>query len=165
MIEAWFFADPAALVAAGAPAGTRFVSGTRDPEAFLTGDPAYLIDTEASCPCWVAKGREKSFRPKWLGKHPRELHPKGYLQWLCRNGAARNCTSYDETANGGRALSMVDWALLLGRPDGQVQYLRALVADLADALQQPPVTGPIQETQASVTSRFTFRPKPVLRNL
>lgn len=51
------------------------------------------------------------------------------------------------------------------RPNGEMQYLRALIADLADALGQDPVTGAVTAHQASVTSRFVLPTNPVLRNL
>jgi hypothetical protein len=138
---------------------------TRDPEDFETTDTAYLQATEDACPCWVTRGRKKQLRPKWLGQLPRHRHPKGYLQWLCRDGDARNCTTYDETTRGGVALENLDWAQLLARPDGEVQFLRSFVADLADALSQEPITGPVTQPQAPATSRFTQRRVRTLRNL
>lgn len=95
MIEAWFFGDPQALRAAGVPAGVAPILSQEGLEDFRTLDLQYECASEADCPSWIAKGRKKADRPKWLGAQ-RERHPKGYLQWLCRDGAAKDCTSYDE---------------------------------------------------------------------
>lgn len=95
MIEAWFFPDHVALSRAGVPAGTNASCAAGDPENFEAIDGPYLAAAESACPCWVERGREKKARPKWLSDHlQRSRHPKGYLQWLCRDGAATNCTTY-----------------------------------------------------------------------
>jgi hypothetical protein len=173
MVEALFFADEGALRAAGVPEG-RHVEFTseRDPEAFVTADPEYRLATADDCPCWHQLPQErrqqvlrkKKLRPKWI-EGRREVHPKGYLQWLCRDGALPACTRYDETVGGGQALAGIGWAEVLGRPAAQLQFLRAFVADVADALDQAPGVGSIHDPQAAETSRFTSRPRPVLRNL
>lgn len=168
MIEALFFADAAALSAAGVADDSPEVLLCRgDPEDFRTSDAAYLADGEAACPCWseLPSGRaKKKLRPKWLGS-ARERHPKGYLQWLCRDGTAKNCTRYDETRSGSRALTEIDWQALLARPNDHFLYLRSLVADIADALNQPPTAGSIHDPQASATSRFASGLNRLLRNL
>lgn len=173
MVEAVFFADEQALRTAGVEDGTTVVFDLQcDPEAFVTADGDYLSATGADCPCWFALPREskqqtlrrKKLRPKWV-EGPRQLHPKGYLQWLCRDGASASCTRYDEKSGGGAALAGLRWEHVLGRPATQLQFLRALVADVADALQQAPTTGSIDDPQARETSRFTARPQPILRNL
>ncbi len=165
MVEAWFFADPAALSTCGA-SPDDVLQVCKDPEDFETDDAQYLVATESECPKWqsLRPSLRKKQRPKWLGQQNRARHPKGYLQWLCRDEFARNCTSYRETS-GGRALAGLDWATIQGRADGQLTYLRALIADLADALDDLPVTGPIHQKQAPVTSRFDQPRYPVLRNL
>lgn len=168
MVEALFFADPGALRNAGVPAGQPVAfASTCDPEAFLTTDAVYLQATEAACPRWseLPAGRKKKLRPKWLGTSSRDRHPKGYLQWLCRDGAEKSCTTYRETEDGGRALAGIDWSTLLSRPGEHVTYLRALLADIEERLGGPAVTGPVQGVQAAVTSRFSARPDAVLRNL
>lgn len=166
MIEAWFFGDPRALVAAGAPPEATPRLAVTDIEAFRTNDESYLAATDASCPCWASR-RDKKNRPKWLGGHSRAHHPKGYLQWLCLDGGAKNCTSYDETHGGGRALSGLRWEALLGEDASRARYLRALLADLADDLGDP-VTGPVAEHDAPPipVTRRSARPRGhVLRNL
>lgn len=187
MVEALFFADPAALRAAGVPAElSAAFAGDRDPEDFNVDDTEYLSATEADCPCWLSlpSGRQKKLRPKWLGLPewypwpPREApipeqerrllwrrgHPKGYLQWLCRDGSRKNCTTYDEVERGGNALKSLDWRAVFGRPAHHSQYLRALLADVANALGaafEPWLSGSL----ATVTSPFVLRNDPILRNL
>jgi hypothetical protein len=169
MVEALFFADSEALQRAGVPAQTAVTfAATCDPEDFQTNDPAYLSATQAACPRWssLPQGRQKKQqRPKWLGGQARDRHPKGYLQWLCRDGAAKNCTTYRETEDGGRALAHLRWPQLLSRPAEHLRYLRALLADLSEGLAESPTTGPVLGAQAQLTSRFTPRREPVLRNL
>jgi hypothetical protein len=89
--------------------------------------------------------RDKKRRPKWLGAQARDRHPKGYMQWLCLDGDHPSCTHYSETDAGGRALTGLRWEALLGAPHSRSPYLRALLADLADALGEAPATGPIVE--------------------
>jgi hypothetical protein len=173
MIEALFFADVTALTTAGVPDAAAVASVVQcDPEDFRTADPAYLVATAAECPCWSRlpesttkeSKRKRKLRPKWLGA-ARERHPKGYLQWLCRDREARTCTRYQESEHGGRALAGLCWDAVLARPDEQLRFLRALVADLEDGLEQVPSAGTVTEVQAPETSRFSPRRCPVLRNL
>ncbi len=168
MIEAIFFADPGALKTSGVPEAMPVdFAPTCDPEDFQTSDTMYLAETAAACPCWsgLPRHRQKRLRPKWLGDVDRARHPKGYLQWLCRDGEASNCTRYNESSDGGKALAGLDWAAVMRRPAEQMQYIRAFVADLEDALGQAPITGAVAGQQARDTSRFTPRTRPVLRNL
>jgi len=163
MIEAWLFGDPEALRTAGVPDGVAPLLDGDDLEDFLTTrDIQYVGALEHLCPCWIANGRKKADRPKWLGDK-RERHPKGYLQWLCHNGGAKNCTSYDESGGGARALAGLSWPVLLDKPG--LRYLGALLEDLAHALGAPtpamrPPGGPTPATS------WTRRPPDhVLRNL
>lgn len=136
MIEAWFFGDPAALRRAGVPPDRPgpFLNSTKSLEDFETMDAPYEAATTRACPEWLARGEKKADRPKWLG-NLRHLHPKGYLQWLCLDGGAKNCTSYDESRGGAAALAQLDWGALLEHPG--LRYLGALLEDLADALGEP----------------------------
>ena len=162
MIEAWFFGDPQALRVAGVPAGVAPNLTSTDLEDFHTIDDPYLRAGEGDCPYWVARGGKTKDRPKWLGAE-RERHPKGYLQWLCRDGDAKNCTSYDESRGGAEALRRLDWQVLLGNPG--LHYLGALLEDLAHALGAPRPAMPPAGGPPPVTS-LTFRPRDhVLRNL
>jgi len=169
MIEAWFFADPKALEAAGVPQNAPVVvDQNQDPECFCTTDADYRNATDASCPCLneLPKARRRTQKPKWLGtEFKRETHPKGYLQWLLLAPNKESCTRYHETRDGGRALACLDWSRLSDRPDGHVLFFRSLVADLADALGEAPSTGPVKLKEADVTS-LSQRPKDhVIRNL
>jgi hypothetical protein len=165
MVEGLFFGEAGALHRAGLPAPTAPYVMPSDPEKFETADPAYCNAREIECPGWVNGGSKKKLKPKWIGNPKRSLHPKGYIQWLTRQEEARSCTRYSETEHGAAALAGLDWATVLARPAEQFQYLRALVADLADALNQEPMTGPVSGHQAPLTSRFVLPPDPLLRNL
>lgn len=160
MIEAWLFGDPAALVTAGVPAGVSPMVDS-DLESYRTSDPAYLAAAETDCPCWIETERPRKHRPKWLVPG-REHHPKGYLQWLCIDGRLKNCTTYSESDSGARALAALDWSGLLARPIEQVRYLRAFLADLAEALNEPPV---VEAKPAPATSLHARPSANVLRNL
>jgi hypothetical protein len=138
---------------------------TSDPEHFEVDDAEYLQAVEAVCPTWVATGRKKKLKPKWIENPRRHQHPKGYIQWLTREAEDKSCSRYSETEQGAAALANLDWAAVLSRPEVQFQYLRALVADLADALGQEPVTGPVQGFRAPLTDRFNLPRDPLLRNL
>lgn len=162
MIEGWFFGDSTAMKRAGvAPP----VIVETDPERFAVEDLEYLQAEETTCPGWIEGGRKKNLKPKWIGNPQRHRHPKGYIQWLTRAGEAKSCSRYSETEHGAAALRDLDWSVVLGRPAEQFQYLRALVADVADALQQPPATCPVVGVCAPLTDRFAVPQNPVLRNL
>lgn len=164
MVEALFFADPDALRSVGAAAAAT-ASFKDAPEKFATNDPAYLAADETACPCWLKK-KERKRRPKWLSPEcPRGSHPKGYLQWLCLDPDAKNCTSYDETRAGAQALAQLRWDRLLQRPADQTRYLRALLDDLSDALGDPALASVPIEVDGSVGTRRRSDPRCVLRNL
>lgn len=168
MIEGWFFADRTALTRAGMPGGaTVHFGGRTDPEAFVTDDARYLAATERDCPvlAGLTPRQRKKARPKWLGTQPRERHPKGYLQWLCREPANRTCTTYAETEGGCAALSEISWASLLGRPDTHFSLLRALVDDLEAGLNTAPSPGIQIGTPSPLTAVATAPRDAVLRNI
>lgn len=168
MIESWFFADPKALANAGVPATqpVHFLDAT-DPEDFNTTDSLYLVARESDCTALaaLAQSKKKKLRPKWLGSQPRGHHPKGYLQWLCRDANERSCTRYHETEDGGRAIAAIDWACLLGRSAAQFSLLRAMIEDLEDGLSSKalvPTPGP---ATPQPTSRIGAHQDAVLRNI
>lgn len=166
MAEAWLFADHRALTVAGV-SGTARVIAEPDLEAFETRDEAYLAATEADCPCWTSTRRRK-YRPKWLGTSPRQQHPKGYIQWLCLDGSAKNCTTYNESMSGSEALKILTWSDVLSRPGAPFRYLRALLADLSVTLGPPSNLAPITEDPDPPipSTRLSARPRDhVLRNL
>jgi len=168
MVETWLFGDPGALSIAGVPTGSP-VHAEPDLEAFETRDPAYLAATSADCPR-IPAARAKKYRPKWLGVADRSQHPKGYVQWLCRNGELKTCTTYAEAGSGAHALRQLDWAALLVRPGSPGRYLRALLSDLAYTLGPPALDvvpeGAIRETSPFAVTSLVLRPQNhVLRNL
>jgi hypothetical protein len=165
MIESWLFADQSALTVAGVPSELP-VFAEPDLERFLTNHPAYLDATERDCPCWTLK-RSKKYRPKWLGALTRERHPKGYVQWLCRDGAAKNCTRYSEGTSGSEALSGLRWEDVLARPGSPWRYLRALLADLSDAVGESPTirVDEAPDPPIPATSLVARPADHVLRNL
>lgn len=166
MVEGWFFGDPRALAAAGVPGSVDVqFAATTDPEDFVTDDPAYLSATEADCPAHQAlpDTRKKKCRPKWLGALPRERHPKGYVQWLCRSPGDKGCTAYEETEDGGRALAGIGWDVLLGRDPAHLALLRAMIEDLEATLGPPTV--PWGSHPSPLTSVTRAPQDAVLRNL
>lgn len=180
MIEAWFFADKNALVNAGVTAEKQVhFASTTDPEAFCTNDAEYLLATaEVHCPKFarLSQKRQKKHRPKWLSKqHLRQHHPKGYLQWLCRDRDARNCTTYKEakgieegTKGGVAALKDIDWSTISTRDPAHFAYLRALIEDLSHGLDCEPAI-PLGSPHGSPpTALGASRPDgiiPLLRNI
>lgn len=167
MIEAWFFADPAALRTAGVPASRPVVfTAQQDPEQFCTDDPAYLSAGSGDCPKWTAlpPDRQKKLRPKWLGASPREQHPKGYLQWLCIDGSQRGCTTYKESASGARALGGLHWPTVFSRQPTQLAFLAALLDDVSDAVNVP-LAGLAGRSLAPETSLACGGQSGILRNI
>ena len=174
MIESWIFADPQGPRNAGvAPQMPVLLAPNRDPEDLLVEHPAYAIASEAECTCWQAlpsdtpqqQKLKNKCRPAWIKAGGlRVRHPKAYLAWLCLSAGERNCTHYQETVGGAQALRDLDWTAVLRRQEA-VPFIRALVADVADALGQDPVTGPVPGVRAPLTDRFHLPRDPLLRNL
>ncbi len=158
MVEAWFFGDPAALATAGV-AEPHHLLADRSLEQFATGDIGYLAATETDCPRWLAK-RQRAQRPKWLGGD-RMFHPKGYVQWLTRDPAARTCTRYNESGNGAEALASIDWTALQAQPE--MNFLNALCEDVAYELRVP--YRPPANVAPVVTSLVRRPPDHLLRNV
>jgi len=167
MIESWLFADPAGPANAGASKPPRLRTDS-DPEAFETDDPEYSADEGSTCTKWrsLPPHYQDKAKPEWLkSSHPRKLHPKRYISWLCRAPKERNCSTYDDHA-GALALQRLDWKQALAKPK-QMKWLRALIADLADGLAKLPRIPKrcLQGEQAALTSIHVDRPLRVLRNL
>lgn len=168
MVEAWFFADSEALMNAGVSEHTAvYFEDTTDPEAFETADPEYLGASATDCPALATlpARRQKKLRPKWLGSLPRETHPKAYLQWLCRDPGARNCTRYSEAEGGSAALAAISWAAMLGRSEAHFALLRSLVEDLEDGLQCGRGVRGVGGQASPLTARSAAPREAVLRNL
>jgi hypothetical protein len=162
MIEAWLFADPACLTAAGVPGDrpTRLTAG-RDPEQFLTDDPDFTSADDAECVVMARKRRRR--RAPWI-RADRALHPKAYLGWLCRDPSLPDCTSYRESDGGAAALRRLDWPTVARRPE-HMRYARALLADLADKLDTWPSTVTRIGEEAPLTSVRHAPKDRVLRNM
>lgn len=174
MLEAWFFPDPAALKATGIPEH-RLPPKLRegDPEAFETDDQEYSDDDGEYCATWQAAikgGRaKKQDRPVWLASRPgippfaRERHPKAYLSWLCRASEAKRCTTYKEARDGVAALEVLHWQRVLGNP-AWCAFARSFLADIADALGQPPSEAIVTLKSPGLLPHARDIPR-VLRNL
>lgn len=168
MIESWIFADPGGAANAGVPSRhlpPRLVQG-QDPESLVTNDPAYTADVGSACTKWMSlpSSYQERQRPEWLKTtHPRERHPKRYLAWLCRDPAARNCSTFSERT-ACNALIRLSWAQVLQNPR-HMTFARALVCDLADGLGCAPADLDLTGDEAPLTSIHTPRSEPVLRNL
>ena len=175
MVESWLFADPDGPARAGAPAAhlpPRLIHA-RDPEDFATDDTEYSADTGQCCTVRNAlpPHAQKAALPEWLKvdsprervKVLREVHPKRYMAWLCRSPTERNCSTYSDRA-GAESLKHIAWGRTLETP-GHMRFLRALLFDLADALNSAPVGFSLTGEQADLTSVNTPRSPRVLRNL
>lgn len=163
MIESWFFGAPSALSRLGVPATPYHLRGG-DHEDFETTDRRYIAEEQAACPGWL-RSRDRGNRPKWLGAGAnRVFHPKGYIQWLMIDGPHPCCTTYSEADAGAAALAAIDWGRLLQSPKCAT-FARALVSDLASALDQAPAVGSWRGIEAHETSIHEVRTAPVLRNI
>ena len=164
MIEAWLFADPAALGRCGVTSPVCF-DDSIDPEQFVTTDALYLAADRSHCPELERQSASKlkKNKPKWLGAS-RAHHPKGYLQWLCIAPEAKTCTSYSETSHGADALKSLDWSLLLQRDVGHFRFLRALIEDLEESLGAS-MFGPVAPALPRPTSRPHAPQDAILRNI
>lgn len=166
MVEAYFYDDPTAFaVAQGGLGRISHRVGGRDPERFevdAPADPDYFADV-GECP---RHRRPKERRCPWGGT-ARGEHPKKYLKYLCREGPPNEfCSTYHETHGGADALAGLNWNRLLATP-GSAPFLRALVEDLADALEQAPAlhTWPAGLTSEAPTALSRAPRERVLRNL
>lgn len=141
MPEAYFYAEPAALVRANAKAESRFEVAQRDTEAFEVNDPAYRA--------WLEKRMPQAVDP--------HKHPKNYLRYLCDPNATIE-RAYRETQEGAKALETLAWSEVTARQDREL-YVRSLLEDFAEGIgtnwQSP---GPV----ATLTAR---RAGGLLRNL
>jgi hypothetical protein len=166
MLEAWVFADPQGPANAGVPPARLPPNwhSQLDPEDFLTQEQDYLGDDACACTAWRAlhERKQREHRPAWLCDS-RELHPKAFLAWLCRDPAEKKCSQYRETHEGAGALRRLDWPAALRHAD-HCTYLRALVEDLADGLGEAlPIAA--SGRVASLTSHRERRNAPLLRNI
>jgi hypothetical protein len=123
MLEAYFFAEPAALTRAGAKAASKVDASTMDLEKFLSTDNDFLTPPDRP---------RGSLLPPWAIAE-RAHHPKSYLQFLCdRSGTIAR--AYVETVGGRAALRELDWSAVLALPS-YTRFLRSLLHDLSSALE------------------------------
>lgn len=175
MPESWLFADPRGPANSGVRSNdaVQLKQGI-DPEQFETDDPAYSADDGSCCKRLHALNQRKGAKARdvpWvIGLAPRyplcsrERHPKAYLQWLCRDPSENYCTRWKESKDGVEALRRLDWHAVLANPTW-CTWLRALVDDLADGLDElPPVPG-ATGMLCPLTARKRDDPDAVLRNL
>jgi phenylpyruvate tautomerase PptA (4-oxalocrotonate tautomerase family) len=129
MLEALFFADPAALTVAGAPVAASVLRAPGDPEQFTATDPTYLDAPEEP-----KKSRKKGVR-RWAVAD-RAHKPKHYLIYLSEQPGG---TPYHETGdkNGGAlALQGLAWPQVFGQA-AECCFARSLFEDVASMLDRP----------------------------
>lgn len=174
MLEAYFFDSPASRTAidrrggtANATSAARVVAG-QPCERFEVdrSDAQYFAAVAASDECPRFR-RPKDRKCPWRDTDGQDkaLHPKKYLQYLCRaSGNERFCTNYAETVHGAAALRVLDWQAVLtaGAP-----YLQSLVEDLADMIGcSPNITLPsLRATALTALDARRADDDQVLRNL
>ncbi|MFE8602909.1 hypothetical protein [Archangium violaceum] len=152
MVEAYFFAEPEALVRAGAIRTSRFDAETTDLEAFVTDDPDYLSHP-------VVPHKQSPKRKSWAIPLPeRARHPKHYLRFLC-DPTDPLTRRYAETQGGAAALCKLDWSRVFAHTE-RVRLARSLFEDIADRLGVP---HPFPGEGHPATS--DFKNARVLRNL
>jgi hypothetical protein len=141
MPETYFYAEPAALVRAGAKTASRFDVALHDTEGFEVDDPAYRQ--------WLAKRAPRAVEP--------HRHPKQYLRYLCDPNANIE-RAYRETKEGVQAMETLAWSVVTARAEGE-RYARALLEDFADGI------GASWESPGPVAPLTARRVGGLLRNL
>ncbi len=126
--------------------------------AVRTGPAEQVRTAWHALPPW----RAKSSMPEWI-REQRELHPKAFMAWLCRDPSAKKCSRYRETHEGKDALERLKWRAALRSPT-HCTFLRALVEDLADGLGET-LALPAGGHVAPLTSHREPRKFPMLRNI
>lgn len=156
MTEAYFFGDAEALARATPRAALAKLAPGMDLEQFQVADPDYLasIPEEARCPL------QGTGKVPWAGED-RGQHPKKYVQYLSRQAPQQPyCSDYRETRQGAAALAALRWSTVLATQ--AVPFARALVEDIAHALDVPNPAAPAGDALTSIFQR----PRPTtLRNL
>ncbi|HEX8704537.1 MAG TPA: hypothetical protein VF815_37240 [Myxococcaceae bacterium] len=150
MIEAYLFAEPAALVRAGATRPSAVDASAIDLEAFETDDPDYLRHPDVP--------HQQSPERKSWAIPGRARHPKHYLRFLCDPNDPYT-RRYTEAKTGAEALRQLAWGQVFSQQE-RVQLARALFEDLALGLGVPhPFPGSAHPATAD------FKSARVLRNL
>ena len=133
MVESYFFGEAAALNRAKANRAPNRFDTARDLEDFEVDDPAYLAPAPPTAP-WKTE--------------PRHRHPKNYVRYLC-DPTGTQLRAYRETHEGLDALRVLAWPTVLEN-EAHATFARALVEDLADALNVP---SPCPGTCSPLTAR------------
>lgn len=120
MVESYFFGEAAALERARANRAPNRLDPARDLEDFEVDDLDYLTPAPSTA-SWKAV--------------PRHRHPKNYVRYLC-DPTGTQPRAYRETHEGLEALRVLDWTTVL-RQEAHAVFARALVDDVADALNVP----------------------------
>ncbi|MDC3959006.1 hypothetical protein KEG38_34445 [Polyangium jinanense] len=152
MVEAYFLAEPAALTRAGATRASTFDATTNNTESsFQVSDREFLAPPNH---------KNKHALPPWASAD-RARHPKRYVQFLC-DPTGTKAQAYKETGGGRNALSKLDWPAVLATST-HAQFVRSLIHDLADALEEPAVA----QRFAGATHPLTWPPRKghLLRNV
>jgi hypothetical protein len=148
MVEAYFFAEPEALVRAGGTRPARLDASSPDLERFLTDDPEYLQHPDVP---------HQQKRKSWAIPE-RARHPKHYLRFLCEP-TQPHTDRYVEARGGAEALRKLAWGGVFAHAE-RVQLARALFEDIADRLGVPhPFPGEGHPATAN------FKAARILRNL
>lgn len=148
MVEAYFFADPEALVRAGGTRLARLDASSPDLESFRTDDPEYLRHPDVP---------HQQKKKSWAIPE-RARHPKHYLRFLCEP-TQPHTDKYVEARGGAAALSQLAWGGVFAHAE-RVRLARSLFEDISDRLGVPhPFPGQGHPATAN------FRAARVLRNL
>ncbi|KFA87480.1 hypothetical protein [Archangium violaceum] len=152
MVESYFYAEPEALVRAGASRPSRVDAAAIDLEVFVTDDPEYLGHD-------FVPHQQSPKRKSWAIPLPeRAQHPKHYLRFLC-DPANPYTDRYVETKGGAAALRELDWSRVFAHGE-RARFARALFEDLALGLGvSPPFPGKGHPATSD------FKNARVLRNL
>lgn len=151
MIEAYFFADEAALQRVGVSSEHPPRLVRRDVEDFETDDPMFL-------PIAQQKNAQQQANGHTWWCH--ERHPKHYLDHLCN----RSGRTYGETSQGCDALAELAWPSLPA-DELALAFARALFEDIADFCGIDNPMGPGQLASATYPAKTTRVSQLLLRNL
>jgi hypothetical protein len=151
MLEAYFFTCPASLEAA-AIQEQYFLVADKDVEDFESIDARYLSKFE-DVPHGNVSGEIHPQTQRWYKKHPKQ-----YLQHLIA-GPDVSGPIYRETKQGAAALSVLSHRDVLATAT-QRTFVRSLIYDLADKLDQPLPVGDLHPATYQQTSKDR-----VLRNI
>jgi hypothetical protein len=133
MTEAYFFAEPEALVRAGCTRRSCFDPAQRDVECFRVDDPDYERAIPSDPGLEEVLARHPGLRscddpaePLGSGLDWWRAHPKHYIEFLSEN-------AYHEARQGVAALATLAWPSVVA-PANQSAFARSLIDDLIEAV-------------------------------